>query len=1058
LKKTILTSLFFFITASYSFAQRTIAYTQADKLIYDASQAIEQNRYLDAEGLVMAYLKDSAQIESIHLQQARYYEKLIQFKLKRPNAENQLKEFLQVCTVQQLKQHAYLELAQTKFSAQQYEEAIPYFERIETSNWSIKDQRALQLKLAHCYLVSNETEKAFPILQESQSSQIEKQTKASFQQLCQTYFNGDYLEAKAGLLTYKDVSKYSDLIPYLLTEIDYLTGKKEQALSKSLKQLQNSKKKNIHSEYGQLAGQIYLDKKDYQKATVYFKQYVSVAKAPRKLDFFRLAYAQYQQAQFEEAIASFEKMPKRNDALSQQAYFYLANTYLATRQKEKAYASFLECVKGNFYPELKSHAEFALAKLSYDKGDDIWAQKQLNYIVQTYPNGAYMLEANELLAYLNIKNNRFDDAILAMDKQKTLSPSLRQVYQKANYARGIQMLMSNNTDKAIQYFKASTIYDLDATTTKLNAYWTSETLYRMGKYQEALQTSIIYFSLPKTKLNTQYDRNMHLLRSYLFLHLNQPDELKKEYAFIDKTNKANPLAALGTIKSNFVPEKVPIIDNDPYLITFDAPEIPFDNVYTPLPMDAYYTIGVRDNATVNSSFVKLGVGNFAGFEAEVGLDLTRIAKSPLSVLFRHHKLIGSLSAQDFASTQLGISNTQYIQHHALNVNVLWHKTKHHYYGFDNALYDYPKSSLNQTFQLYELNTQLKPLQANNANISYLPSVALRQYFDNHSAKEQTIIVDIPISKSIGSEASFDLALKANINQLSFMDASNIQIAKQANSFLSIQPSICKQWRAITFKAGLYPTLAQQNHLLPDVSISFPLAILRSRLTLSYLSYLNLNTFQQLTGLNPYLFTNYTVQQSKQTEVNARLTGNISDNCFYNLRVGYGLTSNLPLFLNDTAGDYKQFHLLFDQEVTLFLADFSVDYALNKKIYTGANIQLRPILSLSSNQFAWHYVPAQIDLYGKVQFSRSLSFRTDAFIRYGYAYLAKTTIVNTIYSNTSNMGFDLNLTANLKLGKSWTGYLSVFNIMGSEYQRWTNYANLNTHFRVGLIHTFGNLKN
>jgi hypothetical protein len=207
-----------------------------------------------------------------------------------------------------------------------------------------------------------------------------------------------------------------------------------------------------------------------------------------------------------------------------------------------------------------------------------------------------------------------------------------------------------------------------------------------------------------------------------------------------------------------------------------------------------------------------------------------------------------------------------------------------------------------------------------------------------------------------------------------------------------------------------------------------------------------------------LFTNYTVQQSKQTEVNARLTGNISDNCFYNLRVGYGLTSNLPLFLNDTAGDYKQFHLLFDQEVTLFLADFSVDYALNKKIYTGANIQLRPILSLSSNQFAWHYVPAQIDLYGKVQFSRSLSFRTDAFIRYGYAYLAKTTIVNTIYSNTSNMGFDLNLTANLKLGKSWTGYLSVFNIMGSEYQRWTNYANLNTHFRVGLIHTFGNLKN
>ncbi len=202
---------------------------------------------------------------------------------------------------------------------------------------------------------------------------------------------------------------------------------------------------------------------------------------------------------------------------------------------------------------------------------------------------------------------------------------------------------------------------------------------------------------------------------------------------------------------------------------------------------------------------------------------------------------------------------------------------------------------------------------------------------------------------------------------------------QGNSLISWRPAITKQIEKLRIKAGLYPSFGQKVWLLPDVSVQYPLSAKYANVELAWQKNIRLNTFRQLTEFNPFLITYYKVQQSANTEIFASVKGNAFSHVSYSVRGGISILDQLPLFVNDTAGDKKQFNVLFEKQATALLFDASIDYTINSDIQAGGNVTLRPIVHLTSNSEAWHYVPSLISAYGKVRVIRNLVLRTDLFL-------------------------------------------------------------------------------
>lgn len=1024
------------------FGQRTQYFTHEHQLFQNGIKEMDAAHYSEAAVLFTQFLKEKPTLDDISKAEVLFYLELIQLKNNIPNADSQFIKYLQTTKYNKLASIGNFELANYYFSKAAFEKALIYFKKSNSDLLTHKENAIKNFNIGYCQLMTNAQAKVN--ITNNKYIPSSYFTKGTFPHGLLAMYNGDYQTALSDFDSIKNEKQYSNILPYLNAEIDYATGRKNEALQA----IQTHYKKN--NLFNQLAAQYYFDEKNYSKVQTYLSNYITNITTCRNDDYYRLGYAYYQQALIPEAIAQFEKIQRLDNELTQTSLYYLATCYLAIGEKEKAYNTLLECSNLDFDKNISEIVDFNLAKLSYDLQNDEWADERFYYFLKKYPTSSYKEEAIEMQTYLHIKNSRFDDAIRSLDKLDSIPFSLKKVYQKSNYARGIQMLLENNSAKSIEYFNAANRFTIDNETSLLTTFWQAEAFYRLGKYKQSLDATTYYTdNFEKNKFNS-YSKNIHTLRCYLFLHLNQLDKLNNEFYILNPTSKADPKSTLGTIKPNYIPDKVPLVNNDPFLFTYYLPEPNYSYTYSPLPLNP---LSFSADKIINySNYVKLGIGNYNAFELETSLDLSSVFKSPLYINYKRNSLQGTIENQEFNQTELGIYSTQKIQQYTLKLQANYQQHTQYYYGYDHSTYNFDKSTIKQQFKNIAVSTIFDPNQKYKNVIKVAPSLQANIYTDSHDSKEISLNASIPFSKNIDPATTAEIAVSTSFNVYNA-----VGFASQNNSSITITPSLTKLYKGAILKAGIYPAFGQKVHLLPDFSIRYPVVMLNSQLILQINSKLNLNTFKQLTETNPYIYEYYKVHQSKNTEISLGLEGNMSYNTMYKFKTGIMHYTNLPYFLNDTIGDFKQYNVLFSSNVNTLILDYSLDATLHKNVYAGAILKIRPILNKNIANEIWHYVPASLNIYSKASLTKTLTLRGDVIMQYGYSHYSQDNIINSIYPNSSPIGFDLNLSTDLQLNPKWLAYLNIYNLLGSKYQNWYNYANLGTNFRIGLVRSFANFK-
>lgn len=951
------------------------------------------------------------------------------------NAEERLARFAQQTPLSQLRQRSFYQLAEYYFKANRYSEAVVYYENAGEEYLAASELKQRNHNLAIAYASIQNKEKYNELKESIKLSPTDKYLNAVLD-----YLLGD-TEMAMNTMNEKDLAnKHKDEVRYYNLEANYFNGNKnqlEKQIPTLLKQKDNFKYRSL---LHQLQAQLDIEKENYKQAETHLREYYK-SNTPRDIDLYRKAFVAYQRGEISSCLNTLNRMPKSKDKLSQQAYYLSAMCYIMQDSMQAAYNALLDCVGTNQENKLNELAELNLAKLSYKLDNRVWCIKQLEYFLRSYPQSPLRSEAAALLVHQLIRNEQVESALswFKQEENALTKNALREAFTQKAWQELKDAKYNKAIESAIQVSKQD--IDMDETLSFIQA----EALYKSGKYRDALGKSNEIAS--KNPTNKNLLRDNLILRCFLYKELNEPANLYQAYKELNPNSKLNPTLALGVRKPDLTFRPDISSSWDPEFISLDYDEKLLATSYTPYPLLQSVT---EQLGNANSSFLRAGIGNLSSREIALGLDVSQTANMPLYFNYNTRGIKGKISGQQVGESHAGLYSELKRNGYSVKASAEWEQNKFHYFGFDRSKYSFTNSEILQRFNSIGLNLEMNETPNNELGIQYRPSLQFRTYSDASTAKENNLRLNLPFEKSfLQNQLLASVALDVESNRLNVDSLSQIQNSNR----ISIQPSISYKLDKAIFKIGVYPTFAKQNHLLPDVSVAYKITSLRSMVSLNYNSLLRMNTFRELSSTNPFIKNDYLLLQGRENNINLQLNGNMGDYTMYALRLGKKRVENMPFYLRDTLGDRKQFAVLYSPRVDMVDAEFAIDYHAHSNLYIGGKITIQPIINIESLREAWQYVPASIELYQKFKLTRKLSIRAESFVLFGYSYLDRSEVVNKLFKNTSKLGLDMNLLADLKLGKATSAYLNIYNLLGTKYQRWDGYTNFQRNFTIGLQYRF-----
>lgn len=427
---------------------------------------------------------------------------------------------------------------------------------------------------------------------------------------------------------------------------------------------------------------------------------------------------------------------------------------------------------------------------------------------------------------------------------------------------------------------------------------------------------------------------------------------------------------------------------------------------------------------------------------------------------RHHSILqGNLPNQTFSNTGADANVTYFTDKNlALGGAIEFDLNTYQYFGMDSVLQEnIDPDSINQRFINFGANLNIFNGAVTKSNFNYRGDFDFYTYSDRYGASELSLTPQISIEKWFGKSKNRNpLRLDLGMNYLSFNDDLSDSLSNSTNILLVyFRPNFT--FRAGDFKARLGADLGVNEnnfYINPDVELSYGIA--KGVLTIygGAVGQVRQNNFRSLTRYNPFLVSNPEIHHTNYLEFFGGARGSIKK-IGYDLKAGYAIAQNLPLFLNadrvSARQDAWRFQTVYDTVGIVFvrgaldfrlLKDFLIGGVLSYNVYTPKNAER-----------AWHLPTLETNFFVEYNLhfnkkkqpeSNYLSLRGEFFINAGVPYLDD--------SNTRQLLgglYDFNLHASYKASKNFALFVDLNNIINNRNQRWNGYRQLGFNAMLGI---------
>lgn len=469
----------------YSHAQKTSVYKSPQAEYNDAVDLYSKAKYASAQAI---FDKLAASGNENLSAGSQYYAALCAGRLFHPDAVDRLETFIRKYPENAQVNNAFFELGRQFFNNKDYRKAMQQFALVDTYELSSEEADEYHFKMGYSCFKTDNLAKAKEELVKVKDKPNRYMAPATFYYANIAYLEKNYETALKHFEKVENDETFKDITGYFIVQIYSMQGKYNELIAKAVPLLEQQGNPKMNAEMARLIADAYYHKENYKEAAVYFDRYMSANPVSvSRNDYYEIAFTAYQNGDYTKAVKYFQQVATVQDSLSQNAYYHLGDSYLKTNQKRYAHNAFLSAYKIKANQDITEEALFNYAKLSIELSYNPYneAVKALQDYINEYPRSLRLDEAYGYLADLFMVTRNYKDALASLQKVKKRNAKLDAAYQKISYYRAIELFNNADYNAAIGIFRQAQETSIDKQVQSAAVYWTGESYYRLGQWDEA---------------------------------------------------------------------------------------------------------------------------------------------------------------------------------------------------------------------------------------------------------------------------------------------------------------------------------------------------------------------------------------------------------------------------------------------------------------------------------------------------------------------------------------------------------------------------------------------
>lgn len=514
-------------------AQKSEIYTHDLRDYNRAIELYKDKQYLSAQ-IIFEEVKQQNHNQEIQADCA-YYIANCAIRLNQQGADKLMEDFVRNYPTSSKQNQAYIEVAHFYFEQGHYPQALEWFDKVDESTLSNDDIDKYNFQKGYVFFTAKDKKQATSYFNKVANSQ-EYGSQAKYYLGFMAYEADDYKEATKQFDQVSGEEKYQEKMSYFQADMNFKLGKFQEAIDLGLKAMAKSNAQE-KSELNKIIGESYFNLKQYDKAIPYLVEYKGKKGKWNNTDFYILGYAYYQQKDYENAIAQFNKIIDGNDFVAQNAYYHLGESYLKTDKKQQALNAFKNASEMEFDAKIQEDAYFNYAKLSYEIGNSYQSiPSVLSAFIEKYPANPNRTEVETLLINSYITSKNYKEALALLEKNKSFAN--KQAYQKVTFYRGLELYTDGNYQDALAMFKKSIAEPRDPKFTARATFWKGETEYVLDNFSESLLSFKQFAGYAEAK-NTPENKNFNYNLAYAYFKLKEYDQAITNFQSFIADNKTD---------------------------------------------------------------------------------------------------------------------------------------------------------------------------------------------------------------------------------------------------------------------------------------------------------------------------------------------------------------------------------------------------------------------------------------------------------------------------------------------------------------------------------------
>lgn len=479
-----------------AFAQPTHNINDPEKKFKDAKELFVKEQFalaypLFAE-LKAQYPANTASDHAYINDDVNYYYIVCQLKLQQPIAEQEARHYINVVSNEPRRQLLSYHLAKYYFLKDDFSNSIKYYERAGLENLSNDQIADAKFEKAYGYFNLKQFAEAKPLFDEVHQMKESKYfIPANYYYGFISYYDRNYNEAMKAFKMVETYDEYKGVVPYYIAEILYFRGQKDEALNYGESVLARPGILFYQKEMKLLIGQIYFEKKNYQRALPLLEAYVNNSDKVTKEIMYELSYCYYDANRLDKAIEGFKQLSTEKDSMGQNSMYLLGDCYLRTNQKANARNAFQYSAYNSSNKIQQQISRFNYAKLSYELGFQDIALNEMKKYLNDYPGSEYDTEAKEILVSLLTNTSNYADALKLYESFDRPTTSMQKVYPRILYGRAVEQMNDQQVKSADALFTKVLSLPASAVTPYAN-FWKGEIAYRNSEYDNVIKYMTLY--------------------------------------------------------------------------------------------------------------------------------------------------------------------------------------------------------------------------------------------------------------------------------------------------------------------------------------------------------------------------------------------------------------------------------------------------------------------------------------------------------------------------------------------------------------------------------------